>query len=182
MAGDAAPSASTSTVGVVGREDFRSTMASVCAPVSIVTAMDGKRPHGTTVSAFSSLSLEPPLIMVALDRGSDLLAIVRVARRFGVNLLSHLQDDLALRFARKGRQKFEGVPWRAEQGVPRLVDACGWLACELHELVDGGDHEIAVGLVLAAEPIAGAPLVYHNRQFGTHSYFVGVDAPDSVSV
>ena len=143
---------------------------------------DGERPHGTTVSAFSSLSLEPPLIMVALDRGSDLLAIVRVARRFGVNLLSHLQDDLALRFAQKGREKFEGVPWRADRGVPHLVDASGWLACELHELVDGGDHEIAVGLVVAAEPIAGAPLVYHNRQFGTHSYFVGVDAPDSVSV
>ena len=163
----------------VSPDDFRSTMASVCAPVTIVTAMDGERPHGTTVSAFSSLSLEPPLVMVALDRGSDLLAIVRVVRRFGVNLLSHLQDELALRFARKGLDKFDGVPWRAEHGVPRLADASGWLVCELHELHDGGDHEIAVGHVYAAEPIAGAPLVYHDRQFGTHSYFVGVDAPDS---
>jgi len=134
------------------------------------------------VSAFSSLSLEPPLVMAALDRGSDLLAIVRLARRFGVNLLSHPQENLALRFAQKGREKFEGVPWRAEQGVPRLAETCGWLACELHELVDGGDHEIAIGLVVAAEPIAGAPLVYYNRPFGTHSYFGGVNAPDSVSV
>jgi flavin reductase (DIM6/NTAB) family NADH-FMN oxidoreductase RutF len=169
-------------VTAVSPDDFRSTMASVCAPVTIVTAMDGERPHGTTVSAFSSLSLEPPLVMVALDRGSDLLAIVRVAGLFGVNLLSHLQDDLALRFAKKGLDKFEGVDWHAEQGVPRIADASGWLVCELRELHDGGDHEIAVGHVLAAAPIAGAPLVYHNRQFGTHSYFVGVDAPESLEV
>jgi flavin reductase (DIM6/NTAB) family NADH-FMN oxidoreductase RutF len=130
------------------------------------------------VSAFSSLSLDPPLIMVALDRDSDLLAILQRSRRFGVNLMTHLQDELALGFARKGADKFAGVPWREENGLPRLDDACGWVACELRDLVEGGDHEIAVGLVVAAEPIEGAPLVYHNRQFGTHSYFVGVDAPD----
>jgi flavin reductase (DIM6/NTAB) family NADH-FMN oxidoreductase RutF len=162
-------------------EVFRDTMASVCAPVTIVTAMDGERPHGTTVSAFSSLSLDPPLIMVALDRGSDLLAILRGSRRFGVNLMSHLQDELALTFARKGSDKFDGIDWRQEHGLPRLEDAGGWIACELRDLVDGGDHEIAIGLVVVAEPIEVAPLVYHNRQFGTHSYFVGVDAPDLLS-
>ena len=159
----------------VSPDDFRSTLASVCAPVTIVTAMDGDRPHGTTVSAFSSLSLDPPLVMVALDRGSDLLAIVRGTRHFGVNLLAHPQEEVALRFAQKGREKFDGVPWRAEQGMPRLADAGGWLACELRDLVDGGDHEIAIGVVLAAEPLAGAPLVYQNRQFGTHSYFIDAD-------
>jgi flavin reductase (DIM6/NTAB) family NADH-FMN oxidoreductase RutF len=157
---------------VVSPEDFRDTMASVCGPVTIVTAMDGERPHGTTVSAFSSLSLDPPLVMVALDRGSDLLAIVQEVRCFGVNLLSHQQDDLALKFAKKGTDKFDGVAWRAECGVPRLDETGGWLACEVHALLDGGDHLIAVGRVLAAQPVAGAPLVYHNRQFGTHSYFV----------
>jgi flavin reductase (DIM6/NTAB) family NADH-FMN oxidoreductase RutF len=151
-------------------------MASVCAPVTIVTAVDGQRPHGTTVSAFSSLSLDPPLIMVALDNGSDLLAIVRETKRFGVNLLSHRQDELALRFAKKGPDKFDGIHWRAEHGVPRLADASGWLACELRDLADGGDHVIAVAHVLAAQPSAHAPLVYHNRQFGTHSHFVGVSA------
>lgn len=166
---------------VVSVEDFRSTMASVCAPVTIVTAMDEGRPHGTTVSAFSSLSLEPPLILAALGCESDLLAIVRTAKRFGVSLLSHLQDELALKFAQKGRDKFDGVSWRAEQGIPRLTNVTGWLACNLTELIEGGDHVIAVGLVVAAEPIADAPLVFHNRQFGTHSYFVGVNAPDPLS-
>jgi flavin reductase (DIM6/NTAB) family NADH-FMN oxidoreductase RutF len=119
--------------------------------------------------------------MVALDRGSDLLALIQEGRRFGVNLLSHQQDELALRFAKKGMDKFDGVAWRAEQCVPRLDQAGGWLACEVHELLDGGDHLIAIGLVLAAEPVVGAPLVYQNRQFGTHSYFIGIDAPDSVA-
>ena len=156
----------------VSSDGFRATMASVCAPVTIVTAVSGERPHGTTVSAFSSLSLEPPLIMVALDTSSDLLAIVRETKRFGVNLLSHRHGDLALRFARKGLDKFDGIPWSDQQGVPRLADVSGWLACELRELADGGDHVIAIGLVLAAEPSVHAPLVYHNRQFGTHSHFV----------
>jgi flavin reductase (DIM6/NTAB) family NADH-FMN oxidoreductase RutF len=165
---------------VVSSEDFRSTMASVCAPVTIVTAMDGERPHGTTVSAFSSLSLDPPLIIVALDRGSDLLAIIRRTRTFAVNLLSHLQDELALWFARKGLDKFDEVPWRIDHGMPRLVDACGWLVCDVEDLVVGGDHEIALGLVVAAEPIVGPPLVYHNRQFGTHSFFLPTGLPDPV--
>ena len=152
-------------------------MASVCAPVTIITATAGDRPHGTTVSAFSSLSLNPPLVMLALDQGSDLLEIVRTTRRFGVNLLAHLQGDLALGFAKKGQDKFAGVSWRLEHGLPRLTDAKGWLACELHDLCAGGDHEIATGLVIAAEPMTGAPLIYHNRQFGTHSYFMGTETP-----
>jgi flavin reductase (DIM6/NTAB) family NADH-FMN oxidoreductase RutF len=146
--------------------------SSVCTPVTVVAAMAGDRPHATTVSAFSALSLEPPLILVALDHGSELLAVVRSARRFGVNLLSHPQADLALRFARKGRDKLAGVRWREEHGVPRLAETAGWLACELRELVEAGDHAIAIGLVVAAEPMTGAPLVYHRQRFGTHSDFV----------
>jgi flavin reductase (DIM6/NTAB) family NADH-FMN oxidoreductase RutF len=161
---------------VVGPDAFRATMASICTPVTVVTALDDGRPHGTTVSAFSSLSLEPPLILVALDRGSDLLSIVRAGGRFGVNLLSHLQDELALQFARKGPDKFDGVSWHDEGGIPRLEESSGWLACTLESLVDGGDHVVAIGLVVAAEPIAAAPLVYQNRRFGTHSDFVGTDA------
>jgi flavin reductase (DIM6/NTAB) family NADH-FMN oxidoreductase RutF len=144
-------------------------MASVCAPVAVVTASDEGRPHGTTVSAFSSLSLDPPLVMVALDRSSDLLAILRRTGRFGVNLLSYAQDDLAVRFAQKGRTKFDGVDWREEDGLPRLMPRSGWLACRVTELHDGGDHLLAIGQVEVAEPSAEAPLVYHKRRFGTHS-------------
>lgn len=72
----------------VGPEVFRQVLGGVPTPVSVVTTMGGGRPHGTTVSAFCSLSLEPPLVPVALDRASDLLALVRRTQRFAVNLLA----------------------------------------------------------------------------------------------
>jgi flavin reductase (DIM6/NTAB) family NADH-FMN oxidoreductase RutF len=145
---------------------FREALGAVCAPVAVVTSHDG-RPHGTTVSAFSSLSLEPPLVLVALDRGSDLLDMIRRSGRYGINVLAHDQEPLATRFARKGADKFEGVAWELDHGVPRLEETATWIACRLHELTDGGDHVIAVGLVEHAEAGEGAPLLYRQREFGT---------------
>jgi flavin reductase (DIM6/NTAB) family NADH-FMN oxidoreductase RutF len=150
-------------------QGFRDVMARVCTPVSVVTALDGHRPHGTTVSAFASLSITPPMILVSLDRGSDLLGLVRNTRRFAVNVLSSGQAELALTFARKGADKFDGISWRLDRGVPRLDGVCGWLSCEVSTLVDGGDHVVALGFVLAAEACPGAPLTYHARTFGTHA-------------
>jgi flavin reductase (DIM6/NTAB) family NADH-FMN oxidoreductase RutF len=147
---------------------FKDVMANVCTPVSIVTALAGERPHGTTVSALAALSLNPPMVLVALDRQSDLLAIIRRSRKFGVNILGSGHRDLALRFATKGRRKFEGVPWATDTGVPRITDAPGWLACSLDELVPGGDHVIALGTVMTAETAGEPPLTYHARSFGTH--------------
>lgn len=149
---------------------FREVMASVCTPVSVVTSMAGGLPHGTTVSAFASLSMDPPMILVSLDRDSDLLALVRETGRFGVNVLGSSQARLAVNFARKGGAgKFAGVDWHVEAGVPRLPGAGGFLACEVASLVTGGDHVVVLGTVVAANAIAGPPLTYHARAFGTHA-------------
>ncbi|WP_033288204.1 flavin reductase family protein [Amycolatopsis jejuensis] len=147
---------------------FLDVMAAVPTPVSVVTAMDGTRPHGTTVSAFASLSLDPPMVLVALDRGSDLLKIVREQRRCGLNVLACAQSDLAKVFARKGAAKFTGVRWYSEDGLPRLDGVCGWLSCNVADLVDGGDHVVALGTVISAQVGNPAPLTYHAREFGTH--------------
>ncbi|MFC9356041.1 flavin reductase family protein [Rhodococcus sp. NPDC057014] len=147
---------------------FRDAMAAVCTPVSVITAMEGDRPHGTTVSAFASLSVSPPMVLVALDSGSDLLEIIRSRRAFGVNILGTDQQGEALSFARKGLDKFEGVPWTLTGGSPRLPDICGWLACEVADFVPGGDHVIVLGNVLEAESNPRDPLTYHSRVFGTH--------------
>lgn len=149
-------------------EDFREMMAEVCTPVSVVTTMDGQRAHGTTVSAFASLSMDPPMVLVALDRGSELLALVRDTDRFGLNVLGSEQTDLAKRFAGKGGAKFAGVSWREACGVPRISGVSGWLACMVERLVAGGDHVVALGNVLAVENRPVAPLTYHSRRFGTH--------------
>lgn len=158
------------TAGTTARaEAFREVMASVCTPVSVVTAMLDGQPHGTTVSAFASLSMRPPMVLVSLDAGSDLLALVRETGRFGVNVLGSDQSALALAFARKGSTKFDGVPWSDEQGLPRLAGAPGWLACEAQQFVTGGDHVVVLGDVVGAEVVAAPPLTYHARGFGTHA-------------
>jgi flavin reductase (DIM6/NTAB) family NADH-FMN oxidoreductase RutF len=146
---------------------FREALAAVAAPVAVVTSFDGERPHGTTVSAFCSLSLEPPLVLVSLDRGSDLLRMVRHARRYGINVLSHDQEAIATRFARKGADKFADVPWSLDTDLPRLHGTSSWIACRLHDLVDGGDHVIAIGFVEHAQPSPSHPLLYRQRAFGT---------------
>jgi flavin reductase (DIM6/NTAB) family NADH-FMN oxidoreductase RutF len=174
MAVNTTPGSTSAETGASGSgvgQVFRDAMASVCTPVTIVTGLENGRPHGTTVSAFSSLSVDPPMVMVALDRGSDLLALVRSARRFGVNLLGHDHAELALQFARKGLDKFDTVEWREDHGLPRIASSSGWLVCDAVDFLEGGDHLIVLGLVIAADPIEGAPLVYHNRRFGTHSDF-----------
>ncbi|WP_250003607.1 flavin reductase family protein [Actinoplanes sp. M2I2] len=153
----------------VSADDFRAVMGAVATPVAVVTAMDHGRPHGTTVSAFTSLSLDPPMVLVALDRDSALLSIVTRTRRFGLNVLTAEQSGLALTFARKGDEKFAGVAWAHQHGLPRLDAVSGWLACDVDQLIPGGDHIVAIGRVTAAEHDPRAPLTYHRRTFGTHA-------------
>lgn len=149
---------------------FREAMAAVCTPVAVVTGVDGDRPHGTTVSAFASLSMNPPMVLVSLDRTSQLLALLRRTRRFGVNILGSDQAALAIRFARKGGPaKFTGVAWEFCAGVPGIPGAGSFLGCTVAELVPGGDHVIVLGNVIAAETTTAKPLVYHGRVFGTHT-------------
>ena len=147
---------------------FRAVMATVCTPVSVVTAMAGDRPHGSTVSAFASLSLNPPMVLVSLDLGSDLLRHIRDSGAFGLNVLHDGQAALAASFSRKGDDKFNGVSWVLAAGVPRLDGCAGWLGCVVDRLVDGGDHVVAFGRVIDAGHQAASPLTYHQRQFGTH--------------
>jgi flavin reductase (DIM6/NTAB) family NADH-FMN oxidoreductase RutF len=147
---------------------FREAMAEVCGPVTIVTTMEDGRPHGTTVSAFTSLSLDPPMVSVALDRRSDLLAMVRRTGRLAVNVLSADQELLARRFARKGADKFDGIAWTADDGLPRLPGAIAWLRCSVLPVIEGGDHVIALARVDQVITLPGQPLTYHRRRFGTH--------------
>ncbi len=144
-------------------------MANVAQPVTVITVRERGTPYGTTVGAFTSLSMEPPMVLVCLDRRSDLLAVLRRAGRFGVNVLGSSHSELALRFAKKGTDKFLGVAWDDQDGLPRLGGAPGWLACDVADLVDGGDHVIVLGTVLAAQAAHVEPLTYHRRSFGTHA-------------
>lgn len=150
---------------------FRDLMAAVCAPVAVVTVRDDEGVHGATVSSLASLSLQPALLSIALDRNSSLLARILATGKFGVNVLSAAQDDLAMVFARKGPDRFGDVHWSIADGMPRLDGAAGWAACELHQTVEAGDHFLLIGQVLTASSMMHPPLVYAHRTFGTHSRF-----------
>jgi flavin reductase (DIM6/NTAB) family NADH-FMN oxidoreductase RutF len=147
---------------------FREVMAGVCTPVAVVTTVSGGEPYGTTVSAFTSLSLTPPMVMVALDERSELLRRLSAGSPLGVNVLRSGQSTLARVFARKGADKFSGVTWDLDAGAPRLGGGAGWLGCSVSGLVVGGDHVIVLAEVHRAEPGTGEPLTYHARTFGTH--------------
>ncbi|WP_433045938.1 flavin reductase family protein [Dactylosporangium sp. CS-033363] len=156
------------TGGGLSGDAFREAMAEVCGPVTVVTAMEDGRPHGTTVSAFTSLSLDPPLVTVALDRRSDLLAMVTRTGSLAVNVLGAHQEAVARRFARKGDDKFDGIAWEPHHGLPLLPGTVVWLGCTVLPFMDGGDHVIVVARVDRVRTMPGRPLLYHRRQFGTH--------------
>lgn len=148
---------------------FLDAMGAVAAPVSIVTAFLDGQPRGSTVSAFASLSLDPPMVLVSLDERSSLLAMLRTTKKFGLNVLSTEQHGLARSFAKKSDDKFAGVDWSLERELPRLTGALGWMACEVENFVKAGDHTIVMGLVTTACTQVGKPLTYHSRAFGTHT-------------
>lgn len=152
-------------------QHFRDLMAAVCAPVAIVTTADSDGPHGATVSSLASVSLRPPLISMALDHRSALLARILACGRFGVNVLGCTQDDVATLFARRGVDRFDDVSWSMSVGLPRLEGAVGWAACELHQTVEAGDHLLLIGLVHNAVSSPQPPLIYGHHTYGTHSRF-----------
>jgi flavin reductase (DIM6/NTAB) family NADH-FMN oxidoreductase RutF len=136
----------------------------------VVTVCHDGRLVGTTVSAFSSVSMDPPLVMVCLKRDSRTLAALGQARTFCVNILASDQGDLAHRFARSGADdRFALTAVKAGVcGAPLLSGAVAAVECELHAAHDGGDHEILVGRVLrVVVDEAKAPLVYVRGGFLT---------------
>ena len=147
---------------------FRSALSQFPAGVTIVTSADSKlNPLGATVSAFSSLSLDPPLILVCLARESRTTAAIRQREAFAVHLCTSEQATLARRFAADLVEKFDGSNYSFNAaGVPCLEDAGLRLECTLHAELDGGDHVIFVGLVHAAPQLNQfEPLIYARRNF-----------------
>lgn len=156
---------------IVLQRAFRNAMSNVAAAVSVVTTVQQERPHGTTVSAFMSLSMNPPQVLMSLDRTSGLLARLHVGSPLGLNVLAAHQEEIAVRFASKDADKFADIPWRLEHGAPVLADRHAWLAGRVYRRVDAGDHVLVLADVLHAEQGDEAPLTYWQRSFGTHRGF-----------
>ncbi len=145
---------------------FRDAIGRFATGVAVVTCDGPEGPSGLTTNAVSSLSLDPLLLLVCFDNRSRTLPAVRAAGRFAVNLLSADQQELASAFASKREQheKFQAATHRIAHGVPVLDGALAWLACDLQELLPGGDHTIGVGAVTqtwTTEDAGAAPLLFY---------------------
>ncbi|RVU15745.1 flavin reductase [Streptomyces antnestii] len=150
-------------------EDLKSALAGFCTGVAVITALgpDG-RPAGMAVQSFSSVSLDPPLVCFCPAHTSTTWPRIRAAGRFAVNVLAEDQRELCRRFAVSGGDKFAGTPWRpGGNGAPLLDGALATIECELTDVLDGGDHAIALGRVtsLTAHRDTG-PLLYFRRAWG----------------
>jgi 3-hydroxy-9,10-secoandrosta-1,3,5(10)-triene-9,17-dione monooxygenase reductase component len=156
----------------IGPDVFRKVMGHFVTGVTVVTALQGDRPFGITVNALSSVSLQPPLVMVALDRRRFLTPIVRAAGRYAVNILAEDQQALSDCFAgapvTPGRESFCGAAWHpGPTGLPLIDGAIATLECTVVETFSAGDHDLFIGRVetLANEPRHPMPLLYYRRRY-----------------
>jgi flavin reductase (DIM6/NTAB) family NADH-FMN oxidoreductase RutF len=147
---------------------LRDVLGHFASGVTVVTAATDDGPLGFTCQSFSSLSLDPPLVVFAPARTSRTWPRLREIGRFCVNVLAEDQTALSQTFARSGTDKFAGVPWtRSRLGSPVLEDVVAWIDCELWAEYDGGDHTIVAGRVLdlGADP-GRRPLLFHRGSYG----------------
>ena len=147
----------------------RRTMGHFATGVAVITARDGSgRVFGATANSLTSVSLEPPLLLVCLRHRSETLDAIRQSHHFGVTILSAGQRDISGRFARASTpDTWDGVEWHDAAGVPMISGGVAELRCDLHELVPGGDHAIVIGQVVGADYPDGAPepRLYHRGAY-----------------
>jgi flavin reductase (DIM6/NTAB) family NADH-FMN oxidoreductase RutF len=148
---------------------LRRCLGSFVTGVTIVTTIgkDGA-PQGFTANSFTSVSLDPPLVLVCLAKNAKCFGDFMAAESFAINILSDDQRDTSNRFAKKGDNKFEGVDWKEGiTGSPQLSDSLATLDCAVHDRHDAGDHVILLGEVKALNAMPRQPLVYAQGSYVT---------------
>lgn len=150
----------------IGR--FREVLGHFASGVTVVTGIDGDEPVGFTCQAFASLSLDPPLVVVAPGKSSTSWPRIAKMGKFCVNILAEGQEALCRDFAASGGDKFAGVGWHpGATGSPILDDVLAWVECTLAGVHDAGDHELVLGEVheMGVDP-RRTPLLYYRGGFG----------------
>lgn len=145
---------------------FRQTMGSFVSGVTVVTTVHEGVRYGMTVSAFSSLSLQPQLLLVCITNTLPTYQAITKSKRFGVSILAADQAHLSQRFASREVDKFAGVDWAyGSMGMPLLAETCATIECDLHAIHPGGDHAIVVGQILNTHVTDKPPLVYARGSY-----------------
>jgi flavin reductase (DIM6/NTAB) family NADH-FMN oxidoreductase RutF len=148
-------------------DEFRSALSQFASGVTVVTTRDGHgKKHGITVSAFCSVSLQPPMVLICIEKTTGSHYAFGESGAFVVNILAGSQSDVSEHFASPVDEKFGDIEHSLnEDGVPVLTDAIATLRCTLRHSLDGGDHSIFVGLVESVDVRGGQPLIYFGRDY-----------------
>jgi flavin reductase (DIM6/NTAB) family NADH-FMN oxidoreductase RutF len=148
-------------------QELRRVMGHFATGVTVVTTKDGEdAPFGLTANAFASLSLNPPLVLVCVDKAAQCYSCFEDSKIFAINVLGEGQEEISRRFATKGAQKFNGIPWhKSESGLALLDGAIGHIECKVVYSYDGGDHTIYVGEVLRAKTTGERPLIFFRGEY-----------------
>jgi flavin reductase (DIM6/NTAB) family NADH-FMN oxidoreductase RutF len=160
-------SSETGGVVPVTSEEFRRACGRFATGVTIASVLDRSgAPHGLTVNSFSSVSLEPPLILISLGHAVTAIDHFRAAKHFGISVLTKEQRPLSDRFARKGHDRFDGLEWeRGVTGTPLLPGVLAAIECAVYRIVPMGDHDLFVGEVVRARVAEGDPLLYFASSY-----------------
>jgi flavin reductase (DIM6/NTAB) family NADH-FMN oxidoreductase RutF len=152
--------------GVDGAQ-FRRACGRFATGVTIASVLDAQgKPRGLTVSSFTSVSLNPPLILICLGHRVSAIDAFRASAHFGINVLAEDQRDLAERFTRKGQDRFDGLKWRrGKSGVPILAGVLAAMECAVRQRITAGDHDIFVGEMVRARVARGAPLIHFASHY-----------------
>jgi len=149
---------------MIDSDTFRSVLGRFATSITIITARDeAGADHGMTVSAFCSLSLQPPQVLMCIAHAASMIDILRAHPHIGINILSSGQEAYSRRFASEDEQPFDGIAFtRGEAGVVLFEDALAHLECRIIKHFDSGDHSIIVAEVDRATPKEGRPLLYYR--------------------
>jgi flavin reductase (DIM6/NTAB) family NADH-FMN oxidoreductase RutF len=148
-------------------QELRRIMGHFATGVTVITItnQDGT-PTGLTANAFMSLSLNPPLVLISVDKGATCYACFELKNGFTVNFLSEDQEEISRRFATKGADKFANLKWRAgSNGAAIIEGALGYVECKITECHEGGDHTIVVGEIVAAGATGERPLLFFKGKY-----------------
>lgn len=158
-----------------GAAEFRHAMRHVPTGVTVVTSLKDGEPRGITVNSIASVSLEPPSLLICINREARSYLFISTSRIFCVNVLAGDQRELAERFAGKVRERqFADVPYRIDAtGAPVLEGTIAHFDCEVAQEYQFGSHSILIGHVISCGARAGSPLGYFNGGF--HDFGIHVD-------
>jgi flavin reductase (DIM6/NTAB) family NADH-FMN oxidoreductase RutF len=150
----------------VGPDEYKAALSKFAGGVTIVTVSAGGELHGMTATSFASVSLDPPLVLVCLERTTRTHSLVVRSGTFVVNVLADHQHSIARVFSQHGLKRFDNLPHRlGPSNAPVLAGAIAWVECSVYRIDDGGDHEIVIGEVLECGTRPGRPLLYWDRAY-----------------